>query len=119
MRLETVLPNGNSTNCTLKDVLLVPKLLYSLLSVSNAFYYIRKNNQIIYQGCEILNGENKLIAFATKVGILYLLNYYQRAQIVNSANKKSKERLWHRRFGHLGEQNLQNWQRKFGKVIQL
>jgi len=28
-------------------------------------------------------------------------------QIVNVADKDSKEKLWHRRYGHLGEQNLQ------------
>ena len=58
-------------------------------------------------GCEILNEKKKVIAFATRVGNLYCLEYCRKAQRANVA-EESKERLWHRRYGHLGERKLQD-----------
>ncbi len=52
--------------------------------------------------------QKKVIAFATRVGNLYNLEHCQpKTQLANTANKANKEKLWHRRYGHLGEQNLQ------------
>ena len=63
-------------------------------------------------GCEILNGDNKVIAFATRVGNLYCLEFCRRTQQLNVVEKEGKERLWHRRYGHLGEQSLQKLAKK-------
>ena len=94
--LETPLP----------DVLLVPKLSYSLLSVSKASS-AGKITKFDKAGCEILNEQKKVIAFATRVGNLYHLEHCRKQQAVNTMDKESKEKLWHRRYSHLGEQNLQ------------
>lgn len=45
--------------------------------------------------------------FATKVGNLYYLEHCQKSHVANATESTSKEKLWHRRYGHLGEQNLQ------------
>ena len=111
VRLETLLPDGSTTKCRLDNVLFVPKLSYSLLSVSKASS-AGKTTKFDQSGCEILNKQRKVIAFATRVGNLYHLEHCQKSQAVNVADKDSKERLWHRRYGHLGEQNLQRMARE-------
>ena len=40
-------------------------------------------------------------------GNLYHLEHCSKSQSVIVVDKNSKDRLWHRRYGHLGEQNLQ------------
>ena len=57
-------------------------------------------------GCEIVNKDKKVIAFATRVGNLYCLEYCRKYQTINIA-EKNKERLWHRQYGHIGKQKLQ------------
>ena len=109
--LETLLPDGSTKECRLKNVLFVPKLSYSLLSVSEAAI-AGKATKFYKVGYEILNEEEKVIGFATRAGNLYHLEHCRKIQEVNVTDKESKEKLWHRRFGHLGEQNLQqgrNW----------
>ena len=107
VNLETLLPDGNTMKCRLENVLLVPKLSYSLLSVSIASS-AGKITKFDKSGCEILNDRKRVIAFATRVGNLYHLEHSVKPQSMNVADKKSKEKLLHRRYGHLGEQNLQN-----------
>ena len=102
--LEMLLPDGSSQRCKLKDVLFVPKLSYSLLSVSKASE-AGKATKFSKSECEILNENHRVIAFATRVGSLYFLELCRNPQ-VNVVEKDNKERLWHRRFGHLGEKNL-------------
>ena len=105
--METLLPDGNTTKCTLTNVLLVPNLSYSLLSVSKA-YSAGKATRFDKRGCEILNSRKKVIAFATRIGNLYHLEHCRKSrEVVTAADKGSNEKLWHRRYGHLGEQNLQ------------
>lgn len=104
VKLETLLPNGNTQKCTLKNVLLVPKLSYSLLSVSK-MVEAGKTTKFDKSGCEILNEEKKVIAFATRAGNLYHLEYCRKHEKVNTAETE-KEQLWHRRYGHIGEQTL-------------
>ena len=103
--LETLLPDGSTKKCKLESVLLLPKLSYSLLSVSKASE-AGKTTRFDSSGCEIVNKDGKVIAFATRVGNLYYMEYCRKAQWINVA-EKSKERLWHRRYGHIGEQKLQ------------
>ena len=103
--LTTLLPDGNTKECELKNVLLVPKLSYSLLSVSKASE-AGKITKFDSFGCEIINNNGKVIAFATRVGNLYCLEVCRKTESINLA-VKSKEVLWHRRYGHIGEQKLQ------------
>ena len=100
--LEMLLPDGCSKKCKLSNVLFVPKLSYSLLSVSKASES-GKTTKFTKTGCEILNKDNKVIAFATTVGSLYYLEFCRKPQL----NVAESERLWHRRYGHLGEKSLQ------------
>ena len=104
--LRTLLPDGNTKKCSLHNVLYVPRLSHNLLSVSKVAEAgkITKFNRC---GCEILNGDNEVIAFATKAGDLYYLEFCRNPQQLNVAEKVSKERLWHRRYGHLSENSLQ------------
>ena len=92
--LEMLLPDGSSQRCKLKDVLYVPKLSYSLLSVSKASE-AGKTTKFSKSECEILNENHRVIAFATRVGSLYFLELYRNPQ-VNVVEKDNKERLWHR-----------------------
>ena len=104
--LDTVLPSGRTRKCRIENVLYVPKLSYSLLSVSKVSEAgkITKFNRI---GCEILNKEKKVIATATRVGNLYYLEYCRKGQNLNVA-KNNNEMLWHRGYGHISEQNLKS-----------
>lgn len=103
--LETLLPDGSTKKCRLEYVLLVPKLSHSLLSVLKASE-AGKTTRFESSGCEIVNKDNKVIAFATGIRNLYYLEYCRKSQRVN-VTEKSKERLWHRRFEHISEQKLQ------------
>ena len=109
--LQMLLPDGRSKKCNLHNVLLVPKLSHNLLSVSKASE-LGKTTKFYNTGCEILNESNKVIAFATKVGSLYFLEVCRKPQQLNLVEKKNKERLWHRRYGHLSECSLQKLAKK-------
>ena len=90
--MEMLFPDGISQKCTLKDVLYVPKLLHNLLSVSKASEF-GKTTKFNSSGCEILNQNNKVIAFGTRVGSLYYLEFYQNKQQVHNVEEESKEKL--------------------------
>ena len=105
--LDTVLPNGRAKKCSIENVLYVPKLSYSLLSVSKASE-AGKITRFNRTGCEILNKEKKIIATTTRVGNLYYLEYCQKVQNLNVAEKSCNEMLWHQRYGHIGEQNFRS-----------
>ena len=74
MILDMLLPDGSTNQYRLNNVLLVPKLSYSLPSVSKAFS-AGKSTKFDKAGCEILNKQEKVIAFATRVGNLYHLEH--------------------------------------------
>ena len=81
--LETLLPDGGTKQCRLNNVLLVPKLSYSLLSVSKAST-AGKITKFDKAGCEILDEQKKVIAFTTRVGNLYHLEHCRKFQAVNT-----------------------------------
>ena len=101
VKIETLLPDGTTQMCTMENVLYVPDLSYNLLSVAKA----SEARKISKFSCELINHDGKTIAFATRVENLYYLEYCRKRQEVNVAG--SKEKLWHRRYGHVGEQGLQ------------
>ena len=111
--MEMLLPNGGSRMCALKNVLYIPKLAYNLVSVSKAAQ-MGKTIEFYNSSCEFVNSSNETIAFATKQGSLYYLEFLRRKsqESVNTAQTGNKERLWHRRFGHLSEQGMQKLARK-------
>ena len=61
VNLETLLPDGNSRKCKLENVLLVPKLSYSLVSISKTSK-AGKTAKFNNSGYEIINKERKVIA---------------------------------------------------------
>ena len=94
--LQMLLLDGSTQNCSLKKVLLIPKLVYNLLSVSKASE-AGKMIEFSESGCEILNGSGKCITYATKMGSLYYLCFCQDQKRVNVTTRFNKERLWHQR----------------------
>ena len=109
--LQMCLPKGSTKRCNLQNVLFVPKLSYNLLRVSKVSE-AGKTTKFNNSGCEILNENNKIIAYATRVGNLYYLELSRSPQQMNVAEKENKERLWHRRYGHLNEHSLQKLAKK-------
>ena len=80
VKLDMILPGGSTQKCKLKDVLYVPKLSYSLLSVSKASE-AGKTTKFDKSGCNILNQEKKIIAVATKHGNLYYLEHCRKGEV--------------------------------------
>ena len=89
---------------TLTDLVYMPRLSCDLLSVLRAFdaEYILNFSK---QGVKILSKQKEVVGMANRVGTLYHLEFCRKQQ-ANVAEKNSKEKLWHRRYGHLEEQNL-------------
>ena len=106
--LKMNLPHGKIENCTLHDVLLVPEPAYNLLSVISASKK-GKVTTFAEMRCEIRDLKFKLIAMGHREGSLYYLDHNNRIHqaYVGSDCKRSKETMWHRRFGHLGAQGMQ------------
>ena len=106
VELELVLPNGEPQRKLLHDVLYVPGLSYNLLSVTKM---TDKGRKIKFRGssCEVVDGKNRVIALAIKrgAGLYHLMLTKSPNHTVNTA-MESKEFLWHRRFGHIGEASL-------------
>ncbi len=92
----------------MSDVLYVPQQSYNLLSVPKATQSGKKV-KFTENDCYITDMNQKLIATATKEGSLYYVNSGESEHVcAEKANvhKDSKEQIWHRRYGHLGMQNL-------------
>ena len=64
LTLDVFAGYGSTKKCSLKKVLLIPKLAYNLLSVSKASE-TGKTFKFDDTGCEILNASSKFIASAT------------------------------------------------------
>ena len=114
--VEMLLADGNSRGCALQKVLYVPELAYNLVSVPKATG-AGKNVKFYNTSCkfEIINSIDETVAFATKQGNFYCLEFLRKShESANAAQKESKEHLWHRRFGHLSEQGMQKLARPSG-----
>ena len=103
VQIKMKLPNEKLRRRNLRNVLFVPKLAYNLLSVSKAAEAGR-TTQFDESGCQIFNSDMNVIAVAKRVGNLYYLECQENHSL--SVMMQSNERLWHRRFGHLGENGL-------------
>jgi len=100
VKLELVAKDGKTKKCKLHDVLYVPKLSYNLLSVSRVTK-AGKAVEFNEAGCVITDENRKLIGTATRVGNLYYLNCRD-----GRAQSNAAAETWHRRYGHLGVENL-------------
>ena len=105
VELKLKLPGGQSKIGRLDEVLYVPTLAYNLLSVPKVTEAGKTVKFGETQG-ELIGSQGEIVGIASKAGSLYYLNCEPFSQLVNSASH-SRENLWHRRFGHLGERNLQ------------
>lgn len=106
--LYTVLSDEKEKRCYLQDVLFVPKLSYSLLSVPKA---TGAGLKVSFDDseCMIVRPDGETIAVGKKIGDLFHLKYRREVELSNAMTTKSdtsKEMLWHKRYGHLGVQNL-------------
>lgn len=106
VKLEMTASQGR-IKCILRDVLYVPGLAHNLFSVSKATE-AGKTTNFTKEGCSIreVNG-NRLIAEGYRQGGLYYLGH---DDVCTQAHVASTE-TWHRRFGHLGSQNLTRLER--------
>ena len=102
------LPHGKMENCTLHNVFLVPELAYNLLSAISAS---KKGKVTTFweTRCEVRDSNSKIIAMGHREGSLYYLDHTDctHQACVSSSHNRSKETMWHRRFGHLGTQGMQ------------
>ena len=105
--LNMLLPDGKMQKCTLSDVLYVPKLSFNLLSVCRVTK-LGKMFQFDGNNCKIVDANENLIAVAEKKDNLYYLKCTLYDHKVNAVYKDGKpdENVWHRRYGHLGVENL-------------
>ena len=105
--MSLVLPGGVTKGCQLHDVLYVSDLSYNLLSISKMTEAGKKVN-FHNDLCLIRDQKERVIDIALKKGNLYYLNcvnHYHPPRVCVAENES--ERVWHRRYGHLGEKYLQ------------
>ncbi|KAF2347659.1 Integrase catalytic core [Trinorchestia longiramus] len=104
VRLKITLPDMQVKNCVVKNVLFVPELACNLISVPQ-IAECGKETHFNKSTCEIVDENNELIVAGHKVGRLYRLDcFYHVAAKCSSVS--SDDRLWHKRFCHLGFDNL-------------
>ena len=99
---------------TLESVLLVPKVAYNLLSVVK-FTKSGKSFEFSESSGKIIDENGELIANGTKNGKLYNLKCNgikpMNCAMKCSNGKETKEKVSHRRFGHLGVNNVEKLRR--------
>ena len=96
----------------MRDVLFVSKLTFNLLSVAKTAK-AGKFFEFSDSSCQIIDEQGRVIAVAEKIGNLYHLKCCgtkdadSETAMKCSSNEDTTESLWHRRFGHLGVQNME------------
>ena len=91
----------------LEKELYVPDLVHNLISVS----HITREGKVVNFSeisCKILSKKSKLLAVGKKMGKLYVLDggNCSLKEAANCSKDSSDEILWHRRFCHLGMDNV-------------
>ena len=94
---------------SLHETLLVPGLTYNLLSVSKATEH-GKVTVFNESGCEIQDDSGNVVAFAQRVGSLYRLQRCEEGAF--TVNGDPEAILWHQRYGHLSESNMNKLSRE-------
>lgn len=104
--LNMLLPDNRVQPAYIREVLYVPNLSYNLLSISKTTSFGNYSSFTDSQ-CKIYDLQSNLIGLGKKIGNLYYLQCTIPNEFTNIAvNNANNENLWHKRFGHLGEQNL-------------
>ena len=101
--LKVNLPN-KVENRILEKVLYVPDLAHNLISISQVTLG-GKITKFYEHSCKIFRKENKLLAVGKRLGKLYMLDCFQKTA-AHCSHVCSDEVLWHRRFCHLGMNNV-------------
>ncbi|KXJ74708.1 hypothetical protein RP20_CCG013114 [Aedes albopictus] len=99
-RLSGVSGCGGVTEITLTDVLYVPTLNSSLLSVAQL---TERGFSVAFmqKGCEIANNAGKVVATGDRSGSLFILRISESAMEAQcKQHNESCQHQWHRRFGH-------------------
>ena len=102
VRLLMRLPGDKVKRCVLHDVLHVPDLSCNLVSVIKVSEK-GKVTEFNESGCRLKKSDGIVVALATRHGSLYLLDCQSLEQAYVAG---LNEDLWHRRYGHLGNDSL-------------
>lgn len=103
---DVYLELARGTTVVITDVLYMPNAAESLFSVS---YAANKGFHFSFgaSGCEIFKGSTSIAHVPTKSDIYYLEGRcLPNARAAYAARTNESPELWHRRFGHLGFDNL-------------
>ena len=94
---------GGTQKCSLNEVLYVPDLAYNLFSISKS---TAAGKTAVFDGrnFEIRMDDGRVVATGSRHGSLYHLSL-ENEHVTYTAGSASED-LWHRRYGHLGEQSL-------------
>ena len=101
--MSVKLQNGEIPNVRLHDVLYVPDLSNSLLSVPSM---TKRGAQILFSGdqCTIMKGSKVFGKSATSGNVLSI--EVARSETAQVALSEKSMKLWHGRFGHVSVQSL-------------
>jgi hypothetical protein len=97
---------AEQTSATLQKVLYVPSIVANLMSISKAD---EGRISINFEGgkCE-LSARGKVLARAAKEGSMYQVQgTSSKISVAYMASNQGRAELWHRRFGHIGYDNLE------------
>ena len=96
-----------SHDSSIQNVMLIESLGYNLLSVSKLADF-GFNVLFTEVDCQVFRRDNhKMVFISVRRGDLYIVDFTKKAQPKTCfIAKSSKGWLWHRRFGHVGMQNL-------------
>lgn len=103
VNLNVTQKDGTTKLIQVKDVLYVPDLSTSLLSVSQIIKN-KCNIKFDSKGCTIFNKDNVEVASATLVNNMYRLNVASVQAFISETNDDFY--LWHQRMGHLNFSDL-------------
>ncbi|KAF2899952.1 hypothetical protein ILUMI_06234, partial [Ignelater luminosus] len=98
--------NGKMVKCTIKNVLFVPNLQHNIISITrletSGLKTVFKNSRaVIYK-------QSKFVGVAKRQRGLYELEIYLNMKTANAnLSLHEKEDLWHKRYGHIGNESLQ------------
>jgi transposase InsO family protein len=103
VKLQTVV-NGRVNEVTLKNVLHVPKLVANLIAASRVD---EAGAKLLMTNGQCLVTVNEIpVMLARSVNGIYEIEVKRSRCLISTSNRDAAA-LWHRRFGHLGYENLQ------------
>lgn len=100
---------GTIQTCTLKNVLYVPKLRYNLFSVRRLEQFGLRTT--FENKKAVIQSGNKIVAIAKRTNTLYELEIFidsdnTQESIAKMTSVQTTTDLWHKRFGHIGVNDL-------------